>query len=55
MSEPSDPLSPEDQRFPVVRNEQDFYSYIESRLREDGLELVETSPRKIRTRGPGDS
>lgn len=28
----------------VVRDEQEFCSYIESRLREEGLELVETSP-----------
>ncbi len=28
----------------VTRDEQEFCSYIESRLREEGLELVETSP-----------
>ncbi len=28
----------------VIRDEQEFCSYIESRLREEGFELVETSP-----------
>jgi hypothetical protein len=28
----------------VVKNEQDFYSYIEGRLKEEGLELLETCP-----------
>jgi hypothetical protein len=28
----------------VIRDEQEFCSYIETRLREEGLELVETSP-----------
>jgi hypothetical protein len=28
----------------VVKNEQEFYSYIEGRLRDEGFELLETSP-----------
>jgi hypothetical protein len=28
----------------VIRDEEEFCSYIETRLREEGLELVETSP-----------
>jgi hypothetical protein len=28
----------------VIKNEEEFCSYIASRLREEGLELVETSP-----------
>lgn len=28
----------------VIRDEQEFCLYIESRLREEGFELVETSP-----------
>jgi hypothetical protein len=29
----------------VVRNEEDFYSYIETRLVNEGFEVLETSPR----------
>ena len=29
----------------VVRNEEDFYSYIETRLVAEGFEVLETSPR----------
>lgn len=46
MNEPNDDKCPENEHYPVVRNEKDFYSFIESRLREDGLELFETSPRE---------
>jgi hypothetical protein len=28
----------------IVKNEQEFYSYIEGRLRDEGFELLETSP-----------
>jgi len=28
----------------VVKNEQEFYSYIEGQLRDEGFELLETSP-----------
>ncbi len=30
----------------VVRNEEEFYSYIESRLKEEGFELLDTNPEK---------
>jgi len=46
VNEPNDDKCPENEHYPVVRNEKDFYSFIESRLREDGLELFETSPRE---------
>jgi hypothetical protein len=36
--------SPRERDCVVIRDEQEFCSYIETRLREDGLELVETSP-----------
>ena len=28
----------------VVKNEQEFYSYIEDQLRDEGFEILETSP-----------
>lgn len=36
--------SPRERDCVVIRDEQEFCSYIETRLREEGLELVETSP-----------
>lgn len=36
--------SQSERRCLVIRDEQEFCSCIESRLREEGLELVETSP-----------
>jgi len=30
----------------VVKNEEEFYSYIESRLKEEGFELLDTNPEK---------
>jgi hypothetical protein len=36
--------SPRESDCVVIRDEREFCSYIETRLREEGLELVETSP-----------
>lgn len=36
--------NPVEPAYLVVKNEQDFYSYIEGRLKEEGLELLETCP-----------
>jgi hypothetical protein len=36
--------NPVEPAFLVVKNEQDFYSYIEGRIKEEGLELLETCP-----------
>jgi DNA replication initiation complex subunit (GINS family) len=33
----------------VVKNEQEFYSYIEDRLRDEGFEILETSPEMDRS------
>ncbi len=44
MSEENRSRSQSERRCLVIRDEQEFCSYIESRLREEGFELVETSP-----------
>ena len=44
MNKPVERGCPETEQYPVVRNEQDFFSRIETRLREEGLELFETAP-----------
>jgi hypothetical protein len=36
--------NPAEPAYLVVKNEQEFYSYIEGRLRDEGFELLETSP-----------
>ncbi len=57
MNEPIDRGCPESEQYPVVRSEQDFYSRIEKRLREEGLELFETSRVDVGStdRGPSSS
>lgn len=47
MNEPIDKGCPETEQFPVVRDADDFYSFIEKRLLEAGLELFETSSRNL--------
>jgi hypothetical protein len=44
MTESESLKNPREHDCVVIRNEQEFCSYIETRLREEGLELVETSP-----------
>ncbi len=37
-------FGPMERKYLVIKDEQEFCSFIESRLSEEGLELVETSP-----------
>jgi len=45
MSERTAPIQRTERGCIVVRNEEDFYSYIETRLVDEGFEVLETSPR----------
>lgn len=44
MIETGSSFGPTERKCLVIKDEQEFCSFIESRLSEEGLELVETSP-----------
>ena len=44
MIEAADKKNPAEPAYLVVQDEQEFYSYIEGRLKNEGFELLETSP-----------
>lgn len=43
MIQPASGKNPAESAYLIVKNEQEFYSYIEDRLMDGGFELLETS------------